>query len=70
MNDVLNELDFMLKVKGKFQAIENEIGEVYDLLIERALAKQAEIKKFEESYRAKTLTNEEIKNMVGDINGV
>jgi len=70
MNDVLNELDFMLKVKGKFQAIENEIGEVYDLLIERALAKQAEIKKFEESYRAKTLTNEEIHNMVGEINGI
>ena len=70
MNDVLNELDFMLKIKTKFQAVEKEIGEVYDILIERALAKQAEVKKFEEAYNAKTLTNEEIKRKVGDINGI
>ena len=70
MNDVLNELDFMLKIKTKFQAVEKEIGEVYDILIERALAKQSEVKKFEEAYNAKTLTNEEIKQMVGDINGI
>ena len=70
MNDVLNELDFMLKIKDKFKAVEKEIGEVYDIIIERALAKQAEVKKFEEAYNAKTLTNEEIKNMVGDINGI
>ena len=43
MNDVLNELDFMLKIKAKFNAIEKEIGEVYDIIIERALAKQAEV---------------------------
>ena len=70
MNDVLNELDFMLKIKTKFQAVEKEIGEVYDILIERALAKQAEVKKFEEAYKANTLTDEEIKKMVGNINGV
>ena len=70
MNDVLNELDFMLKIKDKFKAVEKEIGEVYDIIIERALVKQAEIKKFEEAYKAKTLTNEEIQNMVGEINGI
>ena len=70
MNDLLNELDFMLKIKDKFKAVEKEIGEVYDIIIERALTKQAEVKKFEEAYNAKTLTNEEIKNMVGDINGI
>jgi len=70
MNDVLNELDFMLKIKDKFQTIQNEIGEVYDIIIERALAKQAEVKKFEKAYRANTLTDEEIKKMVGDINGI
>ena len=67
---MLNELDFMLKIKDKFQTIQNEIGEVYDIIIERALVKQAEIKKFEEAYKAKTLTNEEIQNMVGEINGI
>ena len=70
MNDVLNELDFMLKIKDKFQTIQNEIGEVYDIIIERALAKQSEVKKFEEAYSANTLTDEEIKRMVGDINGI
>jgi division protein CdvB (Snf7/Vps24/ESCRT-III family) len=70
MNDVLNELDFMLKIKAKFEAVEKEIGEVYDIIIERALAKQAEIKKFEKAYEAKTLTDEEIKSMVGEINGI
>ena len=70
MNDVLNELDFMLKIKDKFKAVEREIGEVYDIIIERALAKQSEVKKFEEAYKAKTLTNEEIQNMVGEINGI
>jgi len=70
MNDVLNELDFMLKIKAKFEAVEKEIGEVYDIIIERALSKQAEIKKFEKAYEAKTLTDEEIKSMVGEINGI
>ena len=70
MNDVLNELDFMLKIKDKFQTIQNEIGDVYDIIIERALAKQSEVKKFEEAYKANTLTDEEIKRMVGDINGI
>ena len=70
MNDVLNELDFMLKIKDKFQTIQNEIGEVYDIIIERALAKQTEVKKFEEAYKANTLTDEEIKKMVGNVNGV
>ena len=70
MNDVLNELDFMLKIKDKFQTIQNEIGEVYDIIIERALAKQTEVKKFEKAYKANTLTDEEIKKMVGEINGV
>jgi len=70
MNDMLNELDFMLKIKAKFSAVEKEMGDIYDIIIERALAKQAEVKKFEESYNAKTLTDEEIKRMVGDLNGV
>ena len=70
MNDTLNELDFMLKIKDKFQTIQNEIGEVYDIIIERALAKQAEVKKFEKAYNANTLTDEEIKRMVGDVNGI
>jgi len=70
MNDVLNELDFMLKIKDKFQTIQNEIGEVYDIIIERALVKQSEVKKFEKAYNANTLTDEEIKRMVGDINGI
>ena len=70
MNDMLNELDFMLKIKDKFQTIQNEIGEVYDIIIERALAKQAEVKKFEKAYNANTLTDEEIKRMVGDVNGI
>ena len=70
MNDILNELDFMLKIKDKFQTIQNEIGEVYDIIIERALAKQNEVMKFEKAYRANTLTDEEIKRMVGDINGI
>ena len=70
MNDMLNELDFMLKIKDKFQTIQNEIGEIYDIIIERALAKQAEVKKFEKAYNANTLTDEEIKRMVGDVNGI
>tara|TARA_R100001244_G_scaffold46089_1_gene41335 strand:- start:260 stop:472 length:213 start_codon:yes stop_codon:yes gene_type:complete len=70
MNDVLNELDFMLKIKDKFKAVEKEIGEVYDIIIERALVKQAEVKKFEKAYNAKSLTDKEIKRMVGDINGI
>ena len=70
MNDMLNELDFMLKIKDKFKAVEKEMGDIYDIIIERALVKQTEVKKFEEAYNAKTLTNEEIKRMVGDINGI
>jgi division protein CdvB (Snf7/Vps24/ESCRT-III family) len=70
MNDVLNELDFMLKIKDKFKTVEKEIGDIYDIIIERALVKQAEVKKFEDAYNAKTLTDEEIKRMVGDINGI
>ena len=67
MNDILNELDFMLKIKDKFKAVENEIGEVYDLLIERALAKQAEIKKFEErvneEYEYEPVSNNEMQRV-------
>jgi len=70
MNDILNELDFMIKIKNKFKAVEKEMGDIYDIIIERALSKQSEIKKFEEAYKAKSLTNEEIKQMVGDINGI
>ena len=70
MNDMFNELDFMLKIKAKFKSVEKEMGDIYDIIIERALAKQSEVKMFEEAYNAKTLTNEEIKRMVGDINGI
>ena len=63
MNDVLNELDFMLKIKDKFKAVEREIGEVYDIIIEKY-----------SSISIITIPDnmpvQEIQNMVGEINGI
>tara|TARA_R100001244_G_scaffold64150_2_gene53160 strand:- start:1396 stop:1641 length:246 start_codon:yes stop_codon:yes gene_type:complete len=65
MNDILNEKEFLEGIKSKMTIINNAMGEVFDLIIERVEYKKALIRKFEESieeydYEPQVITNEEL----------
>ena len=65
MNDILNEKEFLEGIKSKITIINNAMGEVFDLIIERVEYKKALVRKFEESieeydYEPQVITNEEL----------
>ena len=65
MNDILNEKEFLEEIKSKMTIINDAMGEVFDLIIERVTYKKALVTKFEESieeynYEPQVMTNEEL----------
>ena len=77
MHDIINELDFIRNISDKMDVIrdcndkiQKTTIEVFSLLSKRLSVKQDEVNKFEETYKSESITNEEIKEMVGDINGI
>ena len=77
MHDIINELDFIRNISDKMDVIrdcndkiQKTTIEVFSLLSKRLSVKQDEVNKFEETYKSESITNEEIKEMVGDINGL
>ena len=68
MNEILNEKEFLEEIKSKMTTINDIMGEVFDLIIERVTYKKALVTKFEESveeyeYEPEVATNEEIKRV-------
>ena len=68
MNEILNEKEFLEEIKSKMTTINDIMGEVFDLIIERVTYKKALVTKFEESveeyeYEPDVATNEEIKRV-------
>ena len=68
MNEILNEKEFLEEIKSKMTTINDIMGEVFDLIIERVTYKKALVTKFEESieeyeYEPEIATNEEIKRV-------
>jgi ribosomal protein L16 Arg81 hydroxylase len=68
MNEILNEKEFLEEIKSKMTIINDAMGEVFDLIIERVTYKKALVTKFEESikeyeYEPEIATNEEIKRV-------
>ena len=77
MHDIINELDFIRNISDKMDVIrdcndkiQKTTIEVFSLLSKRLSVKQDEVNKFEETYKSESITNEEVKEMVGDINGL
>ena len=77
MHDIISELDFIKDISDKMDVIRdcnNTIQktniEIFSLLSKRLEVKQEEVNKFEETYKSESITDEEIKEMVGDINGI
>ena len=77
MHDIINELDFIRNISDKMDVIrdcndkiQKTTIEVFSLLSKRLEVKQDEVNKFEETYKSESITNEEIKEMVGDINDI
>ena len=65
MNEILNEKEFLEEIKSKMTIINDAMGEVFDLIIERVEYKKALVRKFEESieeydYEPQVITNEEL----------
>jgi len=65
MNDILIDEKFLTEIKSKMTIINNVMGEVFDLIIERVEYKKALVRKFEESieeydYEPQVITNEEL----------
>jgi len=65
MNEILNEKEFLEEIKSKMTIINDTMGEVFDLIIERVEYKKALVRKFEESieeydYEPQVITNEEL----------
>ena len=65
MNEILNEKEFLEEIKSKMTIINDAMGEVFDLIIERVTYKKALVTKFEESieeynYEPQVMTNEEL----------
>ena len=68
MNEILDEKKFLEEIKSKMTTINDIMGEVFDLIIERVTYKKALVTKFEESieeyeYEPEVATNEEIKRV-------
>ena len=68
MNDILIDEKFLKEIKSKMTIINDAMGEVFDLIIERVEYKKALVRKFEESveeydYEPEIATNEEIKRV-------
>ena len=68
MNDILIDEKFLKEIKSKMTIINDAMGEVFDLIIERVEYKKALVRKFEESieeydYEPQVITNEEIKRV-------
>ena len=68
MNDILIDEKFLTEIKSKMTIINNAMGEVFDLIIERVTYKNALVTKFEESieeyeYEPEIATNAEIKRV-------
>ena len=68
MNEILNEKEFLEEIKSKMTIINDAMGEVFDLIIERVTYKKALVTKFEESieeynYEPEIATSEEIKRV-------
>ena len=66
MNEILDEKKFLEEIKSKMTIINDTMGEVFDLIIQRITYKNALITKFEESieeYEPEIATNEEIKRV-------
>ena len=77
MHDIINELDFIRNISDKMDVIrdcndkiQKTTIEVFSLLSKRLEVKQEEVNKFEETYKSESITDEEVKEMVGDINGL
>ena len=77
MHDIISELDFIKDISDKMDVIRdcnNTIQktniEIFSLLSKRLEVKQEEVNKFEETYKSESMTDEELKEMVGDINGI
>mgnify|MGYP003146929275 FL=1 len=77
MHNIISELDFIKDISDKMDVIRdcnNTIQktniEIFSLLSKRLEVKQEEVNKFEETYKSESITDEEIKEMVGDINGL
>ena len=77
MHNIISELDFIKDISDKMDVIRdcnNTIQktniEIFSLLSKRLEVKQEEVNKFEETYKSESITDEEIKEMVGDINGI
>ena len=77
MHDIISELDFIKDISDKMDVIRdcnNTIQktniEIFSLLSKRLEVKQEEVNKFEETYKSESMTDEELKEMVGDINGL
>ena len=65
MNEILNEKEFLEEIKSKMTTINDTMGDVFDLIIERVTYKKALVTKFEESikeyeYEPQIMTNEEL----------
>ena len=68
MNDILIDEKFLKEIKSKMTIINDAMGEVFDLIIERVEYKKALVRKFEESvdeldiyeYEPQVVTNEEL----------
>ena len=65
MNDILIDEKFLKEIKSKMTIINDAMGEVFDLIIERVEYKKALVRKFEESieeydYEPQVITNEEL----------
>jgi len=68
MNEILNEKEFLEEIKSKMTTINDIMGEVFDLIMERGTYKKALVTKFEEyieeyEYEPEVATNEEIKRV-------
>jgi hypothetical protein len=71
MNDILIDKKFLEEIKSKMVIMNDTMGEVFDLIIERVEYKKALVRKFEESvgelniyeYEPQIGTNEEIKRV-------
>jgi len=68
MNDILIDKKFLEEIKSKMTIINDAMGEVFDLIIERVTYKKALVTKFEESieeyeYEPEVATNAEIKRV-------
>jgi len=68
MDDVLNETQFLEKMRSNIKKTYENIDDMFDLIIERIESKKKLVTKFEESiseyeYEPEIATNEEIKRM-------